>query len=165
MVLLVEETGVHVENHKLVASHWQFLSHKVESSTTCHEWARTHNFSGAGTECRGSCNYLHFYYLHIFFLSNDIENISPFFSPLIMQIISQNPFLPSTIIYSNYVPDIFHPMHKPHIVGILCCHIQILIQMYFKSTWIVKTITTTSECKRNVTFWFSHTYCTNISIL
>jgi len=60
-------------------------------------------------------------------------------------------------------------MHKPHIVGILCCHIEIVIQMYFKSTCVVKTITNTdqsrSECKRNANFWFSHTYCTNISIL
>jgi len=37
-VLLVEETGVHGENHRPVASHWQTSSHKVVSSTPCHEW-------------------------------------------------------------------------------------------------------------------------------
>jgi hypothetical protein len=31
----VEETG---ENHRLVASHWQNLSHNVVSSTPHHEW-------------------------------------------------------------------------------------------------------------------------------
>jgi hypothetical protein len=37
-VLLVEETGVLVENHWPVASHWQTLSHNVVSSTLRHEW-------------------------------------------------------------------------------------------------------------------------------
>ena len=32
-VLLVEETGVHRENHQPVASHWQSLSHNVVSFT------------------------------------------------------------------------------------------------------------------------------------
>jgi hypothetical protein len=32
-VLLVEEIGVPVENHRPVASHWQILSHNVVSST------------------------------------------------------------------------------------------------------------------------------------
>jgi hypothetical protein len=36
-VLLEEETGVPGENHRLVASHWQTLSHKVVSSTPHHE--------------------------------------------------------------------------------------------------------------------------------
>jgi hypothetical protein len=36
-VLLVEETGVTVENHWPVASHWQTLSHNVVSSMSCHE--------------------------------------------------------------------------------------------------------------------------------
>jgi hypothetical protein len=31
--LLVEETGVHRENHQPAASHWQTLSHNVVSST------------------------------------------------------------------------------------------------------------------------------------
>ena len=31
-VLLVEETGLHGENHQPVASHWQTLSHNVVSS-------------------------------------------------------------------------------------------------------------------------------------
>jgi hypothetical protein len=35
-VLLVGETGVHRENHRLVASHWQTLSHNVVSSTPRH---------------------------------------------------------------------------------------------------------------------------------
>jgi hypothetical protein len=36
-VLLVEETGVHRENYRLVASHWQTLSHNVVNSTPHHE--------------------------------------------------------------------------------------------------------------------------------
>ena len=37
-VLLMEKTGVHGENHRPVASHWQTLSHNVVSSTPHHEW-------------------------------------------------------------------------------------------------------------------------------
>ena len=37
-VLLMEETGVPGENHRLVASHGQTLSHNVVSSTPRHEW-------------------------------------------------------------------------------------------------------------------------------
>ena len=36
-VLLVKETGVPIENHRPVASHWQTLSHNVQSSTPHHE--------------------------------------------------------------------------------------------------------------------------------
>jgi hypothetical protein len=36
-VLLVEETGVHWENHRPVASHWETLSHNVVWSTPRHE--------------------------------------------------------------------------------------------------------------------------------
>jgi hypothetical protein len=36
-VLLLEETGVHGENHRPVANHWQTLSHIVVSSTPRHE--------------------------------------------------------------------------------------------------------------------------------
>jgi hypothetical protein len=36
-VLLVEETGVPVENHDPAASHWQTLSHTFVSSTPRHE--------------------------------------------------------------------------------------------------------------------------------
>jgi hypothetical protein len=36
-VLLVEETGVHGENHRAVASHCQTLSPNVVSSTPRHE--------------------------------------------------------------------------------------------------------------------------------
>ena len=36
-VLLVEETGVPGENHRLAACLWQTLSHYVASSTSCHE--------------------------------------------------------------------------------------------------------------------------------
>ena len=42
-VLLVEETGVSGENHRPDASHWQTLSHNVESSTKCLIGIRTHN--------------------------------------------------------------------------------------------------------------------------
>jgi hypothetical protein len=37
-VLLVEKTGVLVENHWPVANHWQTLSHNVVSSTSKEEW-------------------------------------------------------------------------------------------------------------------------------
>jgi hypothetical protein len=36
-VLLVKETGVPVEKHRTVASHWQTLSYNVVSSTHCNE--------------------------------------------------------------------------------------------------------------------------------
>jgi hypothetical protein len=36
-VLLVEETGEPGENHRIVASHWQTVSHNVVSSTHRHE--------------------------------------------------------------------------------------------------------------------------------
>jgi len=36
-VLLVEETRIPCENHWLVASHWQTLSHNVVSSSPRHE--------------------------------------------------------------------------------------------------------------------------------
>jgi len=36
-VLLVEETWVPGENHQPAASHWQYLSHKVVSSTVSYE--------------------------------------------------------------------------------------------------------------------------------
>jgi hypothetical protein len=36
-VLLVEQTGVHRENHRPAASHWQTLSHNVVLSTPRHE--------------------------------------------------------------------------------------------------------------------------------
>ena len=45
-VLLVEETGVPIENHQPAASHWQTLSHNVVSSTPRLSGIQTHNFSG-----------------------------------------------------------------------------------------------------------------------
>jgi hypothetical protein len=45
-VLLVEETGVHWENHGPVASHGQTLSHNVVSSIPQLSGIRTHNLSG-----------------------------------------------------------------------------------------------------------------------
>ena len=36
-VFLVEETGVHTENYRPLASHWQTVSHDVVSSTPCHQ--------------------------------------------------------------------------------------------------------------------------------
>ena len=45
-VLLVEETAAPGENHWPAASHWQSWSHNIVSSTSRHERARTHNFSG-----------------------------------------------------------------------------------------------------------------------
>jgi hypothetical protein len=44
-VLLVEETGVHRENHRSVASHWQTLSHNIVSSTSRLSWIRTDNIN------------------------------------------------------------------------------------------------------------------------
>jgi hypothetical protein len=43
-ILLVEETGVPRENHRLVTSHWQILSHDVAHHTLVE--IRTHNISG-----------------------------------------------------------------------------------------------------------------------
>ena len=43
-VLLVEETGVPVENQRPVSSHRQTLSHNVVHLTM--RWIRTHNISG-----------------------------------------------------------------------------------------------------------------------
>ena len=44
-VLLVEETGVTVENPRLTASHWHTLSHNVVSSTPRLSGVWIHNFS------------------------------------------------------------------------------------------------------------------------
>ena len=45
-VLLVEETGVHRENHRPATSHWQNLSHNVVSNTPRLGGIRTHNVIG-----------------------------------------------------------------------------------------------------------------------
>ena len=37
-VLLVDETGLSGENHRIVASHWQTLSHNAVSGTPLPEW-------------------------------------------------------------------------------------------------------------------------------
>ena len=52
-VLLVEETKGPGENHRHVASHWQTLSHNVVHLALI--YIRTHNISGIGTDCIGSC--------------------------------------------------------------------------------------------------------------
>ena len=56
-VLLVEETGLPVENHQPVASHWQTLSHNVVWSAPRLE--RGSNFTTLivviGIDCTGSC--------------------------------------------------------------------------------------------------------------
>jgi len=54
-VLLVEETGVPVENHWPAASHWQTLSHNVVSSTPRLSRIQTHNVGGDQHLCIGSC--------------------------------------------------------------------------------------------------------------
>ena len=51
---IVEETGASGENHRLVASHWQTLSHNVVSSTRRLGGIRTHNFSG-DKHCNYEC--------------------------------------------------------------------------------------------------------------
>jgi hypothetical protein len=45
-VLLVEDTGVHRENHRPAESHAQTLSHNVISSTPRVSWIRTDNVIG-----------------------------------------------------------------------------------------------------------------------
>ena len=45
-VLLVEEREIPGENHRLVASHWQILSHNVVSRTHRQSGIRTHFVSG-----------------------------------------------------------------------------------------------------------------------
>jgi hypothetical protein len=49
-VLLVEETGVPVENHRPVASHWQTLSHNVVHLALIE--IQIHNISGDGNWLR-----------------------------------------------------------------------------------------------------------------
>jgi hypothetical protein len=44
--LLVEETGVSIENHRPTASHSQTLSHHVVSSKPRQSGIQTHNVSG-----------------------------------------------------------------------------------------------------------------------
>ena len=46
LVLLVEETGVSIENHRPTASHSQSLSHNVVSSTPRQSGIQTYNVSG-----------------------------------------------------------------------------------------------------------------------
>ena len=54
-VLLVEETRVSTENHLPVASHWNFLSHNVVSSTPHLNVIRTHiAIVVIDTDCIGS---------------------------------------------------------------------------------------------------------------
>jgi len=50
-VLLVEETGVPIENHRPTTSHWQTLSHNVVSSTGI----KLTTIVVIGTDCIGSC--------------------------------------------------------------------------------------------------------------
>jgi hypothetical protein len=45
-VLLVEKTGVPVENHRPAASHWQTWLHNDVSSTTHLSGVQTHNING-----------------------------------------------------------------------------------------------------------------------
>ena len=55
-VLLVEETGVPVENHRSVSSHWQTLSYIVVLRTPCHEHGFEHTtLMVLGTDCTVSC--------------------------------------------------------------------------------------------------------------
>jgi hypothetical protein len=59
-ILLVDETEVPRENHRLVASHWQTLSHNVVHLALTE--IRTHNISGDGHRGKPddrNCNYGH----------------------------------------------------------------------------------------------------------
>jgi hypothetical protein len=53
-ILLVKEIGGPGENNRSVASRWQTLSHNVVHLALIE--VRTHNISGIGTDCIGSCN-------------------------------------------------------------------------------------------------------------
>ena len=54
--LLVEETGVPIENHQSAASHLQTLSHNVVSSIPRHERGfELTTLLAIGTDCIGSC--------------------------------------------------------------------------------------------------------------
>jgi hypothetical protein len=59
-VLLVEETGVHGENHWLAASQWLTLSYNVVSCSPPH-WTgfELTTLVVIGTDCTGSCNSNH----------------------------------------------------------------------------------------------------------
>jgi hypothetical protein len=54
--LLVEETGVHRENHRPVGSHWQTVSHKIVSSTPHQGRNRIHNVSDDKIDWIGELN-------------------------------------------------------------------------------------------------------------
>ena len=54
-VLLVEEIGVPVENHRPVASHWQTLSHNVVSSTASSAGLKITTLVVIDTDYIGSC--------------------------------------------------------------------------------------------------------------
>jgi hypothetical protein len=53
-VLLVEETGIHEENHRSVASHWQYLSSYIEYTSPWAGFELT-NLVVIRTDCLGSC--------------------------------------------------------------------------------------------------------------
>ena len=62
-VLLVEETRLHRENHRPVASHWQTLSHTVVSSTPHFQvWFEITTLVVIDTDCTGSYESNHDYH-------------------------------------------------------------------------------------------------------
>ena len=80
-VLMVQETGVSVENHRPVASHWQTLSHNVVSSTPRLSGTRTHNVSSDRHWLHNFLILTYSQYLAtILFIIYDIH-IIPFISP------------------------------------------------------------------------------------
>ena len=54
-VLLMEETRIHEENHRPVASHWQMLSCNIVSSISRHEGFEFTTLVVIGTDYTGSC--------------------------------------------------------------------------------------------------------------
>jgi hypothetical protein len=79
-VLLMEKTGVHGENHRHIASHWQTVSHNVASSTPRHgRDAMVLEYVLAYMTCLAVCDIIYLFYadlcLHVVLVIYFIEFI------------------------------------------------------------------------------------------